>query len=505
MLFGLVFVGLVAVAIYVVVAQSMATMARGNDARIARLAEGFVDKAASEAMQAVDSSTAQNDAERRRHAALDLQRRLVEVLNRRAVSEAEFGVYRGAADLEWATSSAAVVKEPALRRDAVARMRSVESVPSRLHIFNGLLTKADLGRYVVHMPMRMPDGQTWIIDIVYYPRREQSTIDAIRPPMFWVATGAILSAMLLMQLNMGWVLRLVHQLQEAADSIDTGRLEHRLPESGDNEIGDLARSLNSLIDRLRHRADIQTRFVADASHELATPVAGIRGYVNILQAWGGEDAEVRLEAISAIDRESRRMSRLCNELLSVIRSEEQPEYRRIRFDLNATVREVLANAATRYLDKGLDFAGPDEGQLFVIGDHDRIEEALAILVDNACKYTPATGKVGVGTRRKRGGVVVEVQDSGVGMSEQDLDNIFERFYRSDNSRSEGGGFGLGLSIAKHIIEASEGSICVASRLGEGTTFTVWLPRKPHDWRGVEEPVLKQLPEDPEIRMPEGAA
>jgi signal transduction histidine kinase len=199
--------------------------------------------------------------------------------------------------------------------------------------------------------------------------------------------------------------------------------------------------------------------------------------VNILRAWGAEDPEMRDEAIAAIDRESRRMAKLCSDLLSMIRSEEILEFKHVRYDINAVAREVLANAATRYIDKHLEFLGPEEGPLALWGDPDRIEEALGILVDNACKYTPAGGRVQVSTRRHKDRIIVEVSDTGIGIPEEDLPNIFERFYRSDASRSkETGGFGLGLSIAKHIVDASGGMIWARSKLGSGTTFIISLPR-----------------------------
>jgi len=259
--------------------------------------------------------------------------------------------------------------------------------------------------------------------------------------------------------------------------VDAGELGVRLPEEGGHEIGELARSLNNLIDRLRRRADAQSRFVADASHELATPVAGIRGYINILQGWGADDPAVRDEAIEAIDRESRRMARLTSQLLSMIRSEGNVEFHPVRHDLNATVRQVLVEAATRYAGKRIVFEGPPEGPLMLTNDPDRIEEFLSILIDNAGKYTPAGGTVSVRTRRSRESMVVDVADTGPGIPPADLHSIFNRFYRSDASRSKDtGGFGLGLAIAKSIVETCGGEISVASEFGKGTTFTVTLPR-----------------------------
>jgi signal transduction histidine kinase len=187
---------------------------------------------------------------------------------------------------------------------------------------------------------------------------------------------------------------------------------------------------------------------------------------------------MRAEAIEAIDRESRRMARLTSDLLSMIRSEVTLELKSERFDMNAAAREVLASAATRYMDKQLEFIGPEEGSLWLEGDLEHTEEVLSILVDNACKYTPSGGRVQVTTHRQRDRIIVDVTDTGVGISEQDLPNIFERFYRSDTSRTkEVEGFGLGLPIAKYITLMSGGTLWVKSVVGSGTSFTVSLPRK----------------------------
>ncbi|MBA4370468.1 MAG: hypothetical protein C0418_02685, partial [Coriobacteriaceae bacterium] len=326
-------------------------------------------------------------------------------------------------------------------------------------------------------PVELPDGSAGVLDVVYLPLREEALIDSVRVEMLSLGAVSTSIMVLVMQLGVWYVLRLVDQLRHAADAIEAGELDVQLPVPGNHEIAELARSVNSLIGRLRRRAEAQTRFIADASHELATPVAGIRGYVNILRVWGAEDADLRDEALRAIDRESRRMARLCSDMLSLIRTDREIELKHLRFDINARCREVLADAATRYIDKQLEFVGPEEGQLTLVGDPERIEEVISILVDNAAKYTPSGGDVSVTTRRRRDQVVIEVADTGPGIPEADLPNIFDRFYRSDSSRSkETGGFGLGLAIAKRIVRASGGTIDVHSVEGVGATFTIRLPR-----------------------------
>lgn len=380
--------------------------------------------------------------------------------------------------LAWSAGDESVRGTPERRAEAARTGDLVREVVDSRPLISGLLLSASLGERIAHLPVEVPGVDRAVLDIGYSPDQEERILDATRPPMLLAAMVSVAIALVVMNLTTRWTLSLVENLKRTADSIDVGQLDVQLPEEGENEVAELARSLNRLIVNLRRRHEAQARFIADASHELATPVAGIRGYVNILRAWGAEDPALREEAVSAIDRESRRMARLCSDLLSMIRNEEVVEYRQIRYDMNAIAREVLANAATRYFEKQFDFRGPDEGPLWLYGDPDRVEEALGILVDNACKYTPDRGSVSMTTRRHRDRVVVDVADTGVGIPAEDLPSIFDRFYRSDVSRSkETGGFGLGLAIAKHIVDASGGTITVRSILGKGTTFEVSLPRQ----------------------------
>lgn len=392
-------------------------------------------------------------------------------------TDAEYALYDPADAKLWSSDPQAEVPLTQERQRALKDGHTVGVTRSGQRPLTGLFGSGELGRFVMSVPVKIPVHGEAVLDVVYLPVREEAIIDAVRLPMTALAVGSAVLVVLVMQWAAGWVLALVSELRSAADSIQGGDLELQLPEPGNNEIGDLARSINALISRLRRRADAQTRFVADASHELATPVAGIRGYVNILRVWGADDSELRDEAIRAIDRESRRMARLCSELLSLIRGDRELEFRSVRFDINARCREVLADAATRHMDKDLEFIGPKEGQLMLMGDPDRIEEAIAILVDNAAKYTPVGGQVSVATRRRKDQIVVDVGDTGAGIPAEDIPYIFERFYRSDSSRSkETGGFGLGLAIAKRIVEMAGGDIGVSSASGVGTTFTVRLPR-----------------------------
>lgn len=465
---------------YLVVTNGMTDVALAETSRLA-------DRASQEVRHAVTAAVAHADrAGLTGRAAVDaaeeaFANRIPERFGGgRGFLEGEFAFWDpSVADPAYVSDETALVDDPAGRAEAVENARPVESHlggrPPLLDVFGA----PDLGRFVVHVPFQRPDGRTWVLDVVYDPVRETETIERIGPPMIALSVLTVVLTVAVLLLMTNWVLRLVEELRQAADSVDAGVLTVRLPESGDNEVGDLARSLNALIERLRRRAETQTRFVADASHELATPVAGIRGYVGILRGWGADDPEVRAEALEAIDRESRRMVRLTRQLLGLIRSERELESQPVRYDVNEVCREVVADAATRHANRRIIFIAPIAEPLVILGDREQLEEVISILVDNAAKYTSEGGRVTVSTAARMGDVVIDVTDTGPGISADDLPSIFERFYRSDRSRSDQpGGFGLGLAIAKQIVESAGGLISVSSTPGEGTTFSVVVPRGP---------------------------
>lgn len=472
-------VGFVRVTTYFVIAQRMDSVAHQESALIAESAIGEVRRDAAAALSAARASAAasgETDPARVRAAAngvflTTVARQFDETPG--GLRDA-YALYDAAGAVRYRSSNGAVVEDGPARARALKDGQNVESHVGARSSLHNLLFPAGLGVYVVHAPFEMPDGTSWVLDTVYEPVREARTMDALRTPMIELA---ILSTLMTVGAMVGttlWVLRLVDELRVAADSVDAGLLDVRLPERGRNEIGDLGRSINELIDRLRKAGEAQTRFVADASHELATPVAGIRGHINILRSWGANDPGVAAESLDAIDRESRRMVRLTRQLLELIRSEGTLGYSAVLRDINAVVRRTLADAATRYADKNLEFEGPVDNALTVWIDPDRIEQVLGILVDNAAKYTPEGGRVSVSTDAKRHEVILVVSDTGRGIPAEDIPSIFDRFYRADVSRASQG-FGLGLSIAKRIVDTAGGTITASSRIGRGTTFTIRLP------------------------------
>jgi two-component system phosphate regulon sensor histidine kinase PhoR len=251
---------------------------------------------------------------------------------------------------------------------------------------------------------------------------------------------------------------------------------------------------------LRRLERLRQEFVANVSHELKTPLSVIKACVETLILGAVDDPEHRGVFLERIAEQSDRLNALILDLLSLARIESGGElFEPAAVPVAAAVGACLARhqARAEARRQSLTMAGPDgvaQPDLFpppglnscpaddgvaVWADEEAVDQILDNLVDNALKYTPDGGRIRVAWRREGESVCLEVSDTGIGIPEQDLARIFERFYRVDKARSrEMGGTGLGLSIVKHLVQAMHGTVGATSRVGLGTTFTVRLPRAP---------------------------
>lgn len=257
-----------------------------------------------------------------------------------------------------------------------------------------------------------------------------------------------------------------------------------------SEVGQLAATFNEMLNRIQKLFIAQERLVADVSHELRTPLTTIQGNIELLQKAiaqnsSAEHSSVILqtmgETLTEVEIEANRMGRMINDLLLLAQADSG------RLQLSAEVVEMdtllldVYRQARRIIERtkgvnGLDLRLGSEDQALVRGDRERLRQLVLNLVENAIKYTPIGGTVTLGLKKSDGWVNVIVQDTGIGISEENQQLIFERFYRTDKARSrEMGGSGLGLSISQWIARAHGGRITVESRLQEGSEFTLWLP------------------------------
>lgn len=271
-------------------------------------------------------------------------------------------------------------------------------------------------------------------------------------------------------------LRPVANMVETAGSIARSRdLSERIdiPRHRD-EIGRLARTFNTMLASIERAYSAQQRFVSDASHEMRAPLTAIQANLDLLQRHPQMPESDRAEALAEAERESSRLTRLVADLLALARADAGIPLRSSMVDLDAVVLEVVANS--RQLTHGQTLTLATLEPLQVCGDEDRLKQLMVILLDNALKYTPQGGSVRVGLQLEGNDAKIVVRDTGVGIAEQDLAHVFERFYRADPARSrDPGGTGLGLSIADWIVRQHGGRIHIASHPSEGTTVTIYLP------------------------------
>jgi two-component system OmpR family sensor kinase len=273
----------------------------------------------------------------------------------------------------------------------------------------------------------------------------------------------------------------VEAVVRAAGEMSEGDLSRRLPVANPkDEIGRLTTTINALLARLEvafgHLEETlsrQRRFAADASHELRTPLTSISGHARMLDEWAlDSDKETAHRSVDTIRREAGKMRGLVESLLTLTRGDEGAPMEVGRYDLGAVAKEATETAANGRVS--VEFV-PIGHEITAAFDRERILQVASILLDNAVKYTPDGGNVTVRVEEENGGVALAVSDTGVGIAEDQLPLIFERFHRADPSRSEGG-TGLGLSIARQIAESHGGQIKVESTPGTGSTFTLLLPK-----------------------------
>ena len=236
-------------------------------------------------------------------------------------------------------------------------------------------------------------------------------------------------------------------------------------------------AINNLLERTRSSYKSQVRFVSDASHELRTPIAVIQGYANMLDRWGRDDKEILDEGIKSIKSEAKNMNRLVENLLFLARGDSgRNVYRPQNIDFNKLLCDIYDEFTM--IDTTHEFRLDLRSDITAAADASLIKQCLRILVDNAVKYSPSGTDIILRLQKRDDEYFsVDVQDYGIGIKSEDIDKIFERFYRSDPARNRQGGTGLGLSIAKWIADKHGGYFEILSYENFGTRISLILPLK----------------------------
>ena len=318
----------------------------------------------------------------------------------------------------------------------------------------------------------------------------QSVLGDLTPRLFLAGGLGLAAAVVVGLLLSRSIYRPLQATTAAAHNVARGRFDQKVAVEGTREARALAESFNQMTEEVQRQQSALRDFLANASHDLQTPLTSINGFSQALLDGTVDDGAARQNAYRIIEEESRRLLRLVEGLLDLSRMEAG----QVRVTVQrVAVNEVLHNVGELFalraqeLDVRLE-AIEAEGLPAVLGDVDRLEQVLANLVDNALRHTPPGGNVVLSARRESpASVGIAVADTGGGIPEAHVPHLFDRYFRADRPGSEGG-TGLGLAIARELVRAQKGEIQVESREGVGTTFRILLrvarpaaPRTPQEF------------------------
>ncbi|MCP3937057.1 MAG: HAMP domain-containing histidine kinase [Actinomycetia bacterium] len=322
-------------------------------------------------------------------------------------------------------------------------------------------------------------------------------LDGVNATMSRLGTVVALTVVaitLVLALVTWWVLRLgiapIKRMTTSAEAIAAGDLSERLTDVDQStEAGQLGLALNTMLGQIESSFEERKlaeerlrRFVADASHELRTPVATIRGYAELYRVGALDNRADLDDAMRRTEQESHRMSRLIADMLNLAKLDREPVLTTLSVDLTSLVSDASADAQATHPDRTITAAVPD-GAVFARGSEDLLRQALTNLVGNAIAHTD-TAAVNINLRTDGPHAIVEVVDDGEGMEPHVAARATERFYRADPSRSRHrGGSGLGLAIVESVVKAHNGTLRIDSTLGSGTTVSITLPLVPPEHPG----------------------
>ena len=275
------------------------------------------------------------------------------------------------------------------------------------------------------------------------------------------------------------VLRPIEEMSREASRLNLQNIHNKRlnAEGTKDELRALATTINEMLDRMEEAYEAQKQFVSEASHELRTPITVLQGYSSMLRRWGAEDKEVLAESVEAIESEAKSMQELVEKLLFLSRHERKKlPFAKERFDMAEVIQELQKEMV--YMSKTRNMQCPVCESVRVYGDKQALKQAIRVFLDNAVKYSGEGDTITLSCRNRNGACEIKIEDTGLGMKREDLEGIFGRFFRADTVRGKNiEGHGLGLSIARLIIDGHAGKISVRTQYTKGSSFTVTIPRQ----------------------------
>jgi signal transduction histidine kinase len=266
-------------------------------------------------------------------------------------------------------------------------------------------------------------------------------------------------------------------MKEAAERVSGGDYSARVNIKSEDEIGQLAKAFNHMSESVQKEDEKKREFLADVSHELRTPISYIKGYSEALEAGMIKEPEAKNKYLKLINRESGRMVKLVENLLDLSRLDAD-EYSLIKspFPLAQLIDDFIIKYGPAMDEKKLSLTLNLDPDIIINGDEGRLEQIFQNLLDNAIRYTESGGRVTFRLAKHAYGCKVEIEDTGAGIPEEDINKLTERFYRVNKARSRAdGGTGLGLAIVDKLVKLHDGKMEISSELGQGTTITLYFP------------------------------
>jgi len=339
-------------------------------------------------------------------------------------------------------------------------------------------------------------GQSFSGDIVTARQFErlvhQQTLDRLRTFSFEALIVLFFASLVVGWVVAGRVLAPIGRITGVAREIQATDLSRRIRLQGPNdELKQLADTFDAMLARIDAAFSAQQQFLADASHELRNPLAIIRTNADLALTDKDPQVDELRQAVVVVKRASDRMARLVDDLLALARRE-SPTFAIEQVDLGRAVTEASEEFLAPAEARGIVLDRAVAPGVVVMGDSDALKRAVANLLENAVRLAPAGSRIRLAVGSERGLAWVAVSDEGPGIASEHQPRVFDRFWRADQGRSRAdGGTGLGLSIVRQIAQSHGGDVQLQSKLGVGSTFTIWLP-------------VAKVPNDPSPRLTSGA-
>lgn len=319
-----------------------------------------------------------------------------------------------------------------------------------------------------------------MIGVVYLSTSAQNIVeflDDIRKNLYTIAIIVSILIGLLSSVLAGVITSPVEELTDVIKHMADGKLDQKVEVRGNDEIAQLGMAFNKMSERLNQLEEKRRQFVSNASHELRTPLSSIKLLAESLLQMQHLDLTIIKEFLSDINNEIDRLSRIIDKLLMLTKMDVNDKELEMK---NVNIKELLQNVVKSLSPlarkKNIQLTLKTNEDIYVLIDEDKIWEAIFNIVDNSIKYTPNNGSVTISMEKSDYNIIIMIEDNGIGISDNEINKIFDRFYRIDKARArETGGTGLGLSIALSAVKLHGGEIQVESQVGRGSKFKIIIP------------------------------